>query len=59
MVTCELPVAVPDNGTIDPKPFREKQPQYIRLGLCFTVDETQDKAHSSFGSRQTLLERLC
>ena len=47
MITCVAPVTVPDNGTIGPKPCLEKQPQNIRLGLCFTVAETQEMFHFS------------
>ena len=56
MMTCEAPVAVPDNGTMGPTPCLEKHPQCIRLGLCFTVADTQELSHSSFGSRHTLLQ---
>src|SRR3954468_2580833 len=57
--TCATPVTAPYSGTIGPTPCREKQPQCMRLGLCFTVAERHSSAHSSAGSRHTRLLRLC
>jgi hypothetical protein len=59
IVICEAPVAVPNNRTIGPTPCLKKHAQNIRLGLCFTVTETQEMLYSSLGSRQTLLHRDC
>jgi len=37
-----------------PRPNYEKQPQNIRLGLCFTVEAMQFSLNSSSDIRQTL-----
>lgn len=50
-----IPVTDVWSGTSGPSLCREKQPQCMTLGLCFTVTETQSEDHFSSGSLHTLL----